>query len=250
MFILNLLILNFFKITFQQSDIQKEFHRLVIIKTNPSELSLDKQNIQLVLYPSFFNRQQDDVLLVFTATFPIRTFLDIDEYFTYTFITKYFCAECVANNFVKILKGNIIKGLSNIYFSYDNLILLENIFIEIKSIDFFKEFSDSDLMKYYNYIIINNITNQNNGTMTFLRDIRENEDNYFQIVRFKFESEKNLNLTIGMHFSISDSYDSPIKSEEIYTIFDFLIGNINLYSVELNICVILKKEKDDEKECF
>ena len=51
MFFLNLLILNLFKIVFQLSDISNEFHRLVILKSNPEQLSLDKQNIQLVLCP-------------------------------------------------------------------------------------------------------------------------------------------------------------------------------------------------------
>ena len=114
MFFFNLLILNLFKIVFQQ-EISNEFHRIVILRTNSSELSLDKQDIQLVLCPKYFETHQDDFLLVFTATLPIRTFLNIDDSFTYSFVPKSFCAECVGNNYVRILNGDIVKGLLNFH---------------------------------------------------------------------------------------------------------------------------------------
>ena len=250
MFFLNLLILSLFKIVFQKLDISKEFHRLVILKSNPEELSLDKQNIQLVLCPKSFNRKQDDFLLVFTATLPIRTFLNIGDFFTFTFIPKYFCAECVGNNLVRILNGDIVKGLLNFQIDYNESIILENIFIEIKSIDFFKKFSDIQELYYSNYILLNNITNANNGTMTLLRTIHNYDDGYFQIVRCKFESEKNINLTIGRNFSVSNTKEQPIKSDEIYTILDFSIGNINIPSIEMNICILLRENIENEDECF
>ena len=250
MFFFNLLILNLFKIVFQQ-EISNEFHRLVILRSNSSELSLDKQDIHLVLCPKFFNTKQDDFLLVFTATFPIRTFLNIDDSFTYSFIPKSFCAECVGNNLVRILNGDIVKGLLNFHINYNESILLENIFLEIKSIDFFIKFTEIQEINYSNYILLNNITNENNGTMTLLKTIHNyTNDSFFQIVRCYFESEKNLNLTIGTYFSILNTDNQPIRSEDIYTILDLSFGNIKINSIDLNICITLKENPDDEDDCF
>ena len=250
MFFFNLLILNLFKIVFQQ-EISNEFHRIVILRTNSSELSLDKQDIQLVLCPKNFDTHQDDFLLVFTATLPIRTFLNIDDSFTYSFVPKSFCAECVGNNYVRILNGDIVKGLLNFHINYNESILLENIFLEIKSIDFFKKLSGNQEKDYSNYILLNNITNENNGTMTLLKTI----DNYtnhsfFQIVRCNFESEKKVNLTIGNNISISNPDNQPIRSEGFYTILDLSFGNIKINVRDLNICITLRNNTDDEDDCF
>ena len=86
--------------------------------------------------------------------------------------------------------------------------------------------------------------------MTLLRTIHNYDDGYFQIVRCKFESEKNINLTIGRNFSISNTKEQPIKSDEIYTILDFSIGNINIPSIEMNICILLRENIENEDECF
>ena len=250
MFFLNLLILNLFKIVFQQ-EISNEFHRIVILRTNSSELSLDKQDIQLVLCPKYFETHQDDFLLVFTATLPIRTFLNIDDSFTYSFVPKSFCAECVGNNYVRILNGDIVKGLLNFHINYNESILLENIFLEIKSIDFFKKLSGNQEKDYSNYILLNNITNENNGTMTLLKTIdKYTNDSFFQIVRCNFESEKKVNLTIGNNISISNPDNQPIRSEGFYTILDLSFGNIKINVRDLNICITLRKNTDDEDDCF
>ncbi len=250
MFFFNLLILNLFKIIFQQ-EISNEFHRIVILRTNSSELSLDKQDIQLVLCPKYFETHQDDFLLVFTATLPIRTFLNIDDSFTYSFVPKSFCAECVGNNYVRILNGDIVKGLLNFHINYNESILLENIFLEIKSIDFFKKLSGNQEMDYSNYILLNNITNENNGTMTLLKTIdKYTNDSFFQIVRCNFESEKKVNLTIGNNISISNPDNQPIRSEGFYTILDLSFGNIKINVRDLNICITLRKNTDDEDDCF
>ena len=250
MFFFNLLILNLFKIIFQQ-EISNEFHRIVILRTNSSELSLDKQDIQLVLCPKNFDTHQDDFLLVFTATLPIRTFLNIDDSFTYSFVPKSFCAECVGNNYVRILNGDIVKGLLNFHINYNESILLENIFLEIKSIDFFKKLSGNQEMDYSNYILLNNITNENNGTMTLLKTIdKYTNDSFFQIVRCNFESEKKVNLTIGNNISISNPDNQPIRSEGFYTILDLSFGNIKINVRDLNICITLRKNTDDEDDCF
>lgn len=250
MFFFNLLILNLFKIVFQQ-EISNEFHRIVILRTNSSELSLDKQDIQLVLCPKYFETHQDDFLLVFTATLPIRTFLNIDDSFTYSFVPKSFCAECVGNNYVRILNGDIVKGLLNFHINYNESILLENIFLEIKSIDFFKKLSGNQEMDYSNYILLNNITNENNGTMTLLKTIdKYTNDSFFQIVRCNFESEKKVNLTIGNNISISNPDNQPIRSEGFYTILDLSFGNIKINVRDLNICITLRKNTDDEDDCF
>ena len=239
MFFFNLLILNLFKIIFQQ-EISNEFHRIVILRTNSSELSLDKQDIQLVLCPKNFDTHQDDFLLVFTATLPIRTFLNIDDSFTYSFVPKSFCAECVGNNYVRILNGDIVKGLLNFHINYNESILLENIFLEIKSIDFFKKLSGNQEKDYSNYILLNNITNENNGTMTLLKTIdKYTNDSFFQIVRCNFESEKKVNLTIGNNISISNPDNQPIRSEGFYTILDLSFGNIKINVRDLNICITL-----------
>ena len=250
MFFFNLLILNLFKIIFQQ-EISNEFHRIVILRTHSSELSLDKQDIQLVLCPKYFETHQDDFLLVFTATLPIRTFLNIDDSFTYSFVPKSFCAECVGNNYVRILNGDIVKGLLNFHINYNESILLENIFLEIKSIDFFKKLSGNQEMDYSNYILLNNITNENNGTMTLLKTIdKYTNDSFFQIVRCNFESEKKVNLTIGNNISISNPDNQPIRSEGFYTILDLSFGNIKINVRDLNICITLRKNTDDEDDCF
>ena len=250
MFFFNLLILNLFKIVFQQ-EISNEFHRLVILRSNSSELSLDKQDIQLVLCPKYFETHQDDFLLVFTATLPIRTFLNIDDSFTYSFVPKSFCAECVGNNYVRILNGDIVKGLLNFHINYNESILLENIFLEIKSIDFFKKLSGNQEKDYSNYILLNNITNENIGTMTLLKTIDNyTDDSFFQIVRCNFESEKKVNLTIGNNISISNPDNQPIRSEGFYTILDLSFGNIKINSIDLNICITLKENPDDEDDCF
>ena len=250
MFFFNLLILNLFKIVFQH-EISNEFHRIVILRTNSSELSLDKQDIQLVLCPKYFETHQDDFLLVFTATLPIRTFLNIDDSFTYSFVPKSFCAECVGNNYVRILNGDIVKGLLNFHINYNESILLENIFLEIKSIDFFKKLSGNQEMDYSNYILLNNITNENNGTMTLLKTIdKYTNDSFFQIVRCNFESEKKVNLTIGNNISISNPDNQPIRSEGFYTILDLSFGNIKINVRDLNICITLRKNTDDEDDCF
>ncbi len=250
MFFFNLLILNLFKIIFQQ-EISNEFHRIVILRTNSSELSLDKQDIQLVLCPKYFETHQDDFLLVFTATLPIRTFLNIDDSFTYSFVPKSFCAECVGNNYVRILNGDIVKGLLNFHINYNESILLENIFLEIKSIDFFKKLSGNQEMDYSNYILLNNITNENNGTMTLLKTIdKYTNDSFFQIVRCNFESENKVNLTIGNNISISNPDNQPIRSEGFYTILDLSFGNIKINVRDLNICITLRKNTDDEDDCF
>ena len=250
MFFFNLLILNLFKIVFQQ-EISNEFHRIVILRTNSSELSLDKQDIQLVLCPKYFETHQDDFLLVFTATLPIRTFLNIDDSFTYSFVPKSFCAECVGNNYVRILNGDIVKGLLNFHINYNESILLENIFLEIKSIDFFKKLSGNQEKDYSNYILLNNITNENNGTMTLLKTIdKYTNDSFFQIVRCNFESEKKVNLTIGNNISISNPDNQPIRSEGFYTILDLSFGNIKINVRDLNICITLRKNTDDEDDCF
>ena len=250
MFFFNLLILNLFKIIFQQ-EISNEFHRIVILRTNSSELSLDKQDIQLVLCPKYFETHQDDFLLVFTATLPIRTFLNIDDSFTYSFVPKSFCAECVGNNYVRILNGDIVKGLLNFHINYNESILLENIFLEIKSIDFFKKLSGNQEKDYSNYILLNNITNENNGTMTLLKTIDNyTNDSFFQIVRCNFESEKKVNLTIGNNISISNPDNQPIRSEGFYTILDLSFGNIKINVRDLNICITLRNNTDDEDDCF
>ena len=250
MFFFNLLILNLFKIVFQQ-EISNEFHRIVILRTNSSELSLDKQDIQLVLCPKYFETHQDDFLLVFTATLPIRTFLNIDDSFTYSFVPKSFCAECVGNNYVRILNGDIVKGLLNFHINYNESILLENIFLEIKSIDFFKKLSGNQEKDYSNYILLNNIINENNGTMTLLKTIDNyTDDSFFQIVRCNFESEKKVNLTIGNNISISNPDNQPIRSEGFYTILDLSFGNIKINVRDLNICITLRKNTDDEDDCF
>lgn len=125
-----------------------------------------------------------------------------------------------------------------------------NSFVRPSFADFFKKFSDIQELYYSNYILLNNITNANNGTMTLLRTIHNYDDGYFQIIRCKFESEKNINLTIGRNFSVSNTKEQPIKSDEIYTILDFSIGNINIPSIEMNICILLRENIENEDECF
>ena len=106
-------------------------------------------------------------------------------------------------------------------------------------------------MDYSNYILLNNITNENNGTMTLLKTIdKYTNDSFFQIVRCNFESEKKVNLTIGNNISISNPDNQPIRSEGFYTILDLSFGNIKINVRDLNICITLRKNTDDEDDCF
>ena len=241
-----LIILLSFQVTKQQGEEIEKIHKLIILKTIPNEPSLDKQNIQLILVPKKLNRGQDDFMLVFTARFPIRTFLEVDDYFTFTFALKNFCAECVGNNLVKILQGDIIKDVIKIEYSYE--ILATNVFVEILNIDFFSSFSDISISTVNSYLLLTQVNNLMTGSIILFKVINSDLDTIFQVVRVKFEAEKAVSFDKGKEFFfINNAWKTPMKNGESYSTIILDKGQIKFTLIELNICFYLHEE---EQDCF
>ena len=202
-----------FLISFSYSFIPSETHKFIIFPTTSSS-SLDNQEFVFIHIPS----TDDNYHISFHGIFPIPTYFDIDTLSPFVFRPEVICSNCLINNHISVMEGDIYKCSSQSIQFTDKF--LSSVFVKITNQVYGKKIANKPASEKESiYILLTKISkSENNKKVLLMKKNYLNVDAFFQVVQavMFIKSKGEYDFEIGEEMAITNGQD-PLKNGGDYS---------------------------------
>lgn len=200
-------------ISLSYSFIPSDTHKFLIFPTT-SSFNLDNQEYVFIHIPS----TDENYHISFHGIFPIPSYFEIDSLSPFVFRPEVICSNCLLNNHIQVIEGDIYKCSSQSIQFTDKF--LSSVFVKITNQVYGKKIEKKPSSeKETIYILLTKISKtEKNKVVLLMKKNYLNIDGFFQVVQatVTIKSKGEFDFEIGEEMAITNGQD-PLKNGGAYT---------------------------------